>query len=117
VDLSAEERRWRPTHAEASNIHIAIVTDGKTWERNLVHAGLGSSISLWVAGLPDGATRDSIAVWLDGDDLPATFLSEPDPQGLRQINAMLPTGVQPGDYSISAGFGDAVSAPVPVRLV
>jgi tRNA (mo5U34)-methyltransferase len=117
VDLSAEERRWRPTLAEASNLHLAIVTDGKTWERNLVHAGLGSSISLWVSGLPEEAARDGIAVWLDGDGLPATFLSEPDPQGLRQINAMLPTGVQPGDYSVSAGFGGAVSAPVPVRLV
>jgi tRNA (mo5U34)-methyltransferase len=117
VDLSAEERRWRPTHAEASNIHIAIVTDGKTWERNLIHAGLGSSISLWVSGLPEAAVRDGIAVWLDGDDLPATFLSEPDPRGLRQINAMLPTGAQPGDYTVSAGFGDAVSEPVPVRLV
>jgi len=82
-----------------------------------VHTGLGSCISLWVSGLPEDAARDGIAVWLDGDQLPAVFLSEPDPQGLRQINAMLPSGVQPGDYSVSAAFGTAVSAPAPVRLV
>jgi tRNA (mo5U34)-methyltransferase len=116
VDLSAEERRQCP-RGEASNIRIAIVTDGKTWERNVVHTGLHSCISLWVAGLPEGVARDGMAVWLDGDDLPAVFLSEPDPQGLRQINAMLPSGAQPGEYSVSAACGDAVSAPVPVRLV
>jgi uncharacterized protein (TIGR03437 family) len=44
------------------------------------------------------------------------FLSEPDPQGLRQINAMLPTGAQPGDCSVSASFRGTLSAPVPVRL-
>ena len=49
--------------------------------------------------------------------LPAVFLSEPDPEGLRQINAMLPSGAQPGDCGVSVGFGGAVSAPVAVRLV
>jgi uncharacterized protein (TIGR03437 family) len=67
--------------------------------------------------LPEEAASDGIAVWLNSDDLPAVFLSEPDPQGLRQINAMLPSGAQPGEYSVSAGFGGAVSAPVPVKLV
>jgi tRNA (mo5U34)-methyltransferase len=117
VDLSAEQRRERPAGAEASNIRIAIVTDGKTWERNLVHTGLHSCISLWVSGLPDESAADGVAVWLEGDHLPAVFLSEPDPHGLRQINAMLPTGAQPGECTASVGFGAAVSGPVPVRLV
>jgi hypothetical protein len=119
VDLSPEQRRQRPSRSEVSDIRIDIdtVTDGKTWERNLIHTGLNSSLSLWVSGIPEGATRDGIAIWLDGDDLPAIFLSEPDPAGLRQVNAMLPSGVQPGEYSLSAGFGDAVSEAVAVRLV
>jgi tRNA (mo5U34)-methyltransferase len=117
VDLSADDRRQRPTPAAASALRISIVTDGQTWERNLVHTGVNSCISLWVSGLPEDAVRDNIAVYLDGDHLPAVFLSEPDPQGLRQINAMLPSGAQPGDYDISAGCGDAVSPPAPVRLV
>jgi len=117
VDLSPEQRRQRPAPAEHSQIHIATVTDGITWERNIIHTGLHSCISLWVSGLPDEAARDRIAVRLDGDDLPAIFLSEPDPRGLRQINAMIPSGAQPGEYSVSAGFGDAVSEPVPVRLM
>ena len=124
VDLSPEQRRQRPACTEASDIRIAIVTDGKTWERNLVqvgahsgvHAGLESCISLWVSGLPQSATRESIAVWLDGDDLPAVYLSEPDAEGLRQINAMLPSGAHPGDYVVAVAFQDIVSESVPVRL-
>jgi tRNA (mo5U34)-methyltransferase len=117
VDLSAGQRRQRPAPIAASNIRIAIVTDGKTWERNLVHTGIDSCISLWVSGLPEPAARDSIAVWLDGDDLPAVFLSQPDAQGLRQINAMLPSGAQPGDYAVAVAFQDTVSDAVPVKLV
>jgi len=117
VDLSAEQRRQRPPRAETSEVRIHIVTDGKTWERNLVHTGVNSCISLWVSGLPEDADKTAVAVWLDGDDLPAVFLSEPDPQGLRQINAMVPQAARPGEHTVAAGFGGAISAPVPVRLV
>jgi len=117
VDLTPEQRRQRPASADAAGIRIAIVTDGKTWERNLIHTGIQSCISLWVAGLPEGAMRDDITIWLDGDDLPAVFLSEPDREGLRQINAMLPSGARPGERSVSVAFSGAVSPPVPVRLV
>ena len=121
VDLSPEQRRQRPACPQASNIRIAIVTDGKTWERNLihigVHTGLDSCISLWVSGLPEEAASSGVAVWLDGDDLPAVFLSQPDAQGLRQINAMLPSGAQPGGYTVAVAFQDTVSEAVPVRLV
>jgi hypothetical protein len=116
VDLPAEQRRQCPA-ATVCNIRIAIVTDGKTWERNLVHTGIDSCLSLWVSGLPEEAAMDGIAVWLDGDDLPAVYLSQPDAQGLRQINAMLPSGTQPGDYTVAVAFQDTVSEAVPVKLV
>ncbi len=117
VDLSAEDRQQPPGWTEASNLRIAIVTDGRTWERNLVHDGSNSCISLWVSGLPEAATNAGIAVWLGGNELPAVFLSEADPQGLRQINAMRPPGVQPGEYAVAVGFREAVSEAVPVKLL
>jgi len=115
VDLSAEQRRQCPAAIAASNIRIAIVTDGKTWERNLVHTGIDSYISLWVSGLPEEAAMDGLAVWLDGDDLPAVYLSQPDAQGLRQINAMLPSGTQQSDYAVTVAFQDTVSEAVLVK--
>jgi tRNA (mo5U34)-methyltransferase len=117
VDLSLDERRRHPAHPEPANISIAIVTDGKTWERNLVHKGTGSCVSLWVAGLPPDAARDAITVSLDADDLPAVFVSQPDAQGLRQVNAMLPSGTPPGDYAVAVAFHDMVSPALPVKLV
>jgi hypothetical protein len=117
VDLSVEERQQLPGRTEVSDIRIATVTDGRTWERNLVHDGINSCISLWVSGLPEGTTKAGIAVWLAGHELPAIFLSEADPQGLRQINAMRPSGVQPGDYTVAVGFQNVVSEAVPVKLL
>jgi tRNA (mo5U34)-methyltransferase len=117
IDLSLEQRRQRPTRPAASNLRIAIATDGKTWERNLVHTGLDSCISLWVSGLPEEAAASNLVVWLDGDDLPAVFLSPPDAEGQRQINAMLPSGAPPGNCTVAIAFQDAVSEAVPVMLV
>jgi len=117
VDLSAEDRQPRPGKSAAANIRINIVTDGKTWERNIVHTGLNCWISLWVSGLPEGAAKADIKVRLGGEDLPVVFLSEADPEGLRQINATLPSDAQPGDYSVSVGLGGTTSVPFPVRLV
>ncbi len=117
VDLSAEHRHLQPAGTAASRVVIAIVTDGKTWERNLVHTGIGSCMSLWVSGLPDHADRSSVTVSLDGNDLPAIFLSEADLQGLRQVNAMLPSGTRPGEYTVAVTCSDAMSEAVPVRLV
>jgi len=117
VDLSVEDRQLPPGRSEASDIHIATVTDGRTWERNLVHDGIHSCISLWVSGLPEDATKMGIAVWLGDREVPAVFLSEADPQGLRQINVMRPSGVPPGDYAVAVEFHNAVSEAVPVRLL
>ncbi len=117
VDLSPVDRQQKPGRTGAAGIRVAIVTDGKTWERNLVHTGVDSCISLWVSGLPEDAARAGITVWLGSNDLPAVFLSETDPQGLRQINAMLPSGVQPGNYQVAVGFLDSMSGAVPVRLI
>jgi tRNA (mo5U34)-methyltransferase len=116
VDLSLDERRRHPASPEPANIRIATVTDGRTWERNLIHTGTGSCVSLWVAGLPPDAARDAVTVSLDDGDLPAAFLSQPDAQGLRQVNAMLPSGAPPGDYAVAVAFRDMASEAVPVKL-
>jgi len=116
LDLSPGERLARPA-AAPSHLHIAIVTDGKTWERNLVHTGVQSAISLWVSGLPENAAAGDVTIWLSENDLPAIFLSEPDPQGLRQINAMLPAGAPPASYTVSVSAGGSASENVSVKLV
>jgi tRNA (mo5U34)-methyltransferase len=120
VDLplaDLEHSRWPADSTDARDPHIAIVTDGQTWERNLVHTGIGGCISLWVSGLPEDAAKDAVNVRLGASDLPVVFVSEADPQGLRQINAMLPPGAEPGDYAVAVSFAGQISDSVPVKLV
>jgi len=116
IDVSDEDRRRPGGLMEPSDIRIAIVTDGRTWERNLVHLGLASCISLWVAGLPDEVAKESIAIRMGVSDLPAIFLSEPGPEGLRQINAMLAPDAQPGEYQVAVNFDGRIWGAAPVKL-
>lgn len=115
VDLSEEERRGGPV-VFSGDLRIALATDGKTWERYQVRVGPGSCLSLWTSGLPEGAERGGVRVRLNGTDLPATFLSEPGRDGLRQVNALLPSGLEPGEAEVRLAFREAESPPVSIRL-
>ncbi len=128
VDLSREERRALgdsdiSLRRISSSLKIVGATDGKTFEPNCVHTGVQSCVSAWVAGLPEQSQesavslRFDISLRLDGADLPAVYVSTPDEKGLRQVNAMLPPKLQPGDYLLSVSAGDVESLPVPLRLV
>jgi tRNA (mo5U34)-methyltransferase len=117
VDLTDEERQARRSEPAAANVRIELVTDGRSWERSRVRVGPGSCVSLWVSGIPEGAGRNDIAVRLNGADLPAIFLSEPDKQGLRQVNALLPSGLHPGDASIALRYRQTESPAVGILLV
>lgn len=114
VDLSRSERRAGGTISEA--LEIAIVTDGKTYERNRVRVGVESSVSAWVRGIPDDAAKGEVALRLDGTDLPAVYLSAPDDQGLVQINSMLPPSMEPGEYSIAVALRGVESRPATIEL-
>lgn len=115
VDLSREER-CAGARISAS-LGIAGVTDGKTYESNRVKTGADSCLSVWASGIPENAAQAEIAVRLDGADLPATYLSTSDDRGLRQINAMLPPRLTPGEYAVSVAWNDAESAPATICLI
>src|ERR1700722_11649961 len=111
-DVSAED------HAGdgSSQLHVSLVTDGKTWDRWQVKVGAGSCLSVWAAGIPDGSEMKRILVLLNGLNLPAIYLSEPDAQGLRQVNATLPAGLPPGKVKLRLECAGTVSPPVDVEL-
>jgi tRNA (mo5U34)-methyltransferase len=115
VDLSRQERR--APGPVSPNLAIAGATDGKTYESNRVNTGPDSCLSVWASGIPDDATKADISLRLDGADLPATYLSTPDQRGLRQINAMLPPQLEPGEYLVSVAMRDGESAPTAIRLI
>lgn len=136
VNIGAKNTRWsaparipvdlaraaRQTPCQTSPIspvlRIDRIIDGKTYEPGMARVGVAeSSVSAWVAGVREGCAMAEISLRLDGADLPATYVSVPDADGLRQVNAMIPIGTAPGDYVLSARAGEMESGPAPVRLV
>ena len=118
VDVDEEEptRRTVATSAD-SGFRIEGATDGKTWDPYRVHHGPDACISLWVHGLPDECRAADVRVRLGGNDLPCVFLSEPDPAGLRQVNALLPLGLEPGKLDVNVTVGDVVTPPIEVEIL
>jgi tRNA (mo5U34)-methyltransferase len=114
LDVDREQRRQRTlAAADLSGFEIDAATDGKTWENNQITMRSDACISLWVRGLPPG----QVCVRFDGYDLPSVYVSEPDDKGLRQVNALIPSGTGPGEVEVNAVAGSYVTAPVRVAVV
>ena len=113
VDLPREAQVCVPT---ARALEIKIVCDGRTWERNQVRTGLGSCVSAWVAGLHERPARTEVSFRLDGTDLPAASSLPTDDANGRQVNAMVPAGLDRGEYQLSVRCRDQESRPVTVEL-
>ena len=115
IDLSREERRV--AHAPAlTGMEIAGITDGKSYEHNRVRRGTGSSVSMWAKGLPPDAKKSEITLRLDGADLPAVYFGAPDEKGFQQINAVLPSGLEPGDYRLALACRGMESPAHPLEI-
>jgi len=114
IDAPTVERVCSPTGAA---FEIMIVCDGRTWERKQVRAGLGACVSAWVSGLPDGIVRTEVSFRLNGTDLPASFVTPVnDEQGRKQINAMVPAGLERGEYQLTVRFRGEESQIVRIEL-
>ena len=109
--------RHRPGTTVENGFEIKSVADGRTWERNLVRMRPDASISLWVLGLPPECGASDVIVRLSGNDLPSLFVSEPDPAGLRQINALVPSGLRAGKTFVSVAVGSSIAEPVHLEIV
>ena len=115
IDIEEAElvRRTQPSGAN-SDFSIEGATDGKTWEPGLVRIGPEACISLWVRGL--SGRNEDVFVRLDGRELPSVFISEPDSTGLRQVNALLPSGLALGSVQVNVAAPNAVTPPVRVEI-
>jgi tRNA (mo5U34)-methyltransferase len=119
IDLARAERREfsrSATELIPPDFEIAVAADGLTFERSRVRVGVQSCVSVWAAGLPDGARKADISLRLDGADLPAIYVSHSDKEGLKQINATLPPNMEPGEYLLAINLRGVESRPVSIQL-
>jgi tRNA (mo5U34)-methyltransferase len=114
IDISYSDRHsW---HApETSGLEMTRIADGKIFESGRIRVGVGSAISVWVAGLPEDSALPEIRLRLNGSDLPAVWLAPPTSDA-RQVNALLPAGIEPGDAMLSLVFRDTETGPSDIEL-
>ena len=113
IDISNEDRRaWRAL--SASDLQLTRVADGKTFESRRIRLGDDSALSVWVSGLPASAMVKEVCVRLNGTDLPAVWLAPPEPS--RQVNVLLPSGMEPGDAVVSIVYNGLESQPAEAEL-
>jgi len=117
VDVSDQDRAERSRPNCEGPLRIEIVTDGRTWERNQVRLRPGASISLWVSGMLGEYDCRDVIVRLGGGELAGMYVSETDPNQLRQVNALLPCGLSPGMTKVNVVVEGVVSPPAAVELI
>jgi hypothetical protein len=94
------------------SLRLTRVADGKTFEDFRVRTGENSCISVWATGLPSVIAAGSLSVRLNGTDLPAIWFS---PE-TGQVNALLPSGLEPGPANVTVYCENGESAPVTIEL-
>jgi hypothetical protein len=95
---------------------ITRITDGKTFEDDMAIVGPGSAISVWATGLRDTATSADVSLRLNGTTLPAIWLAPASNGAPRQINALLPAGLETGPAAVSVVHAGKETPPRHVRL-
>jgi uncharacterized protein (TIGR03437 family) len=98
-------------------LRLIRVADGATLEAGRVRVGENSGMSAWATGLPADAARTRIRLRLNGTDLPANWLAAPNGEEPRQINAALPSGLEPGTATVTLVFNGEESAPLIIELI
>jgi hypothetical protein len=108
TDIPEEQRKQWPAHI-SPDFRLTSVSDGKTFESGRVRVGKDTAITAWCAGRPAWA---DLRIRLNGTDLPAIWH---DP-ATGQINALLPSGLEPGTARVSLVAGDRETEPLEVEL-
>lgn len=91
--------------------------DGTTWKDREVLASEGGFLSCWVTGLPANCDRTNVAVFLGETRLLVDFVSDPNPEGARQINAALPPDTACGVQPCHVECGGVRTESLPVAVV
>lgn len=118
LDISLAERLGRATAtimAEGPRIHI--VADGKNWKRNTVFVHSEACISIWIETPFADLTLHDAAIRFDGFDLPSVFVAPRDENGLVQVNALLPSGLNAGTVRVNANVRGIISEPADVEIL
>jgi tRNA (mo5U34)-methyltransferase len=97
-------------------IRITAVADGATWKADEVDLSKGTTLAIWVAGLPESADRMSLRAAVDRRAVDISYVEAQGDSESRQVNLILPADKPGGEALVEIGMG-AASAECRVRVV
>jgi len=86
-------------------LELKDVYDGVAWTKGEVRVGERGFVSCWVRGLPENADRANVRVFLGPRPLQVNYVGEPDTEGCRQVNALVPSEAAKGEQTIRVQCG------------
>ncbi|HEY3841563.1 MAG TPA: hypothetical protein VGL72_33565, partial [Bryobacteraceae bacterium] len=91
---------------ESNEIRIATLADGATWKAGEIDLNQGSTLALWVAGLPESADRMSLRAKVDGQPVEVRYVEAESGKETRQVNIIMPQDGN-GESSVEVAMGNA----------
>jgi tRNA (mo5U34)-methyltransferase len=99
---------------EAEKLVLGEVCDGLSWKRRELASEF---VTFWIHGLPGHADRNNVRPRLGDARLLVDYISPPDENGYRQVNARFKRASPPGRQDFFVRFGEAEAGPVPVEVL
>jgi tRNA (mo5U34)-methyltransferase len=93
------------------------VFDGLAWTKGQVTVGDRGYLSCWAGGLPENADRGNVRGFLGNKRLEVDYVGEPNADGYRQINAVVPGTTARGDQDFRLECGGVSSNSIVVRVI
>lgn len=101
---------------KAQQIEVKEVVDGVAWTKGEVKVGEQGFLSCWVNGLPENADRANVRVFLGDRRLEVNYVGEPDANGFRQVNMVVPAGVIQGEHAFRVECAGVSSPTLPITV-
>ena len=87
-------------------IRITTVADGATWKTGEIDLSIGTTLALWITGLPVGAHHRCILAKVDGKAVEVSYVEPPGEKEARQVNIVMPKRGR-GEVGIEVAMGTA----------
>jgi tRNA (mo5U34)-methyltransferase len=91
--------------------------DGNSFTVNTITVRGRGWVSVWVQGLPENCGRDNIRVMLDSTRLAIEYVGDQDPDGNRQINAVVPGDTAKGEHLLRIECAGASSDQLTLKVI
>jgi len=87
-------------------IRVTNIADGATWKPDQVDLRQGTTLALWITGLPESADRMSLRAAIDRRAVEITYVEPAGENESRQVNLVVPQRAS-GEAIVEVGMGTA----------